>query len=117
MEQVADDRARGSSATAPIRHGRLGGLIGALLCLAAAAVFAYQFYMWLKTGAWVSMPVHVLLSWFGFDPSSVSNIGWKGVQQVVLWLLDLPLSLVFVFFAFAVVSFLPVIFGARTNAV
>jgi hypothetical protein len=70
------------------------GLIGAFGFLAGVGVFLYQIYLWLKLGQWVSMPLSTMIVWLGFDFSSVTNITWIGIQKLVVWSLDLPLSIV-----------------------
>jgi hypothetical protein len=65
--------------------------------LSAAAIVAWQVFVWLKTGSWPGLPlVGVILSltpsarfwrWFAHPDS------WLGLHRVVKGLLELPLSL------------------------
>jgi hypothetical protein len=66
----------------------VGGLI-----LGGVGVFFYQVYLWLKYAMWAPMPVATALASMGFDYySSISAIRWAGIQKILTWLIDLPLS-------------------------
>lgn len=78
------------------------GLLGAFGFISGVGVLIYQLYLWLKLGEWVSMPLSTLLVWLGFDYSSITNIAWVGVQKLVVWCLDLPLSIAAIMLGFAI---------------
>ena len=72
--------------------------IAALLFLAALGLFGYQCVSWLREGAWTPYPVSWL--WLQLDPK-LPHAQWKGVDQIVQWLLDLPLSFSLIVLALA----------------
>lgn len=76
------------------------GLFGALGFFAGFGVLAYQIYLWLKLGQWTPMPLWTLLEWADYDFSSLNNIDWLGIQKIIAWVLDLPLSLSMVVIGF-----------------
>jgi hypothetical protein len=78
------------------------GLVGAFGLIAGFAVFLYQLYLWLKLGQWISMPLSTVFQWLGFDYSSVTDFAWIGVQKLVVWSLDLPLSAMSIVAGFAI---------------
>ena len=57
---------------------------GVYLMLAALAVLAYQCWQWLQLGYWTPLP---LSAWV-----PVPEMSWKGLQKIVAFLLDTPLS-------------------------
>lgn len=71
----------------------IAALIGGIGFM-GAAVLGYQILQWLKTGVWIEMPLSMLFVWFQFDLSPVMNMEWQGTKKIILWFLDLPLSLV-----------------------
>lgn len=77
------------------------GLLGVFGFVAGFGVFAYQVYLWLKLGQWTPMPLWTLLEWAKFDFSSLNNIDWLGVQTIIAWVLNLPLSVSLVAIGFA----------------
>ena len=55
----------------------------------------YQILGWLKSGAWNKLPAAYLFLYL--DPdflSIIEHMQWKGIQKIVIWLLDRPLSLI-----------------------
>lgn len=78
------------------------GLVGAFGFLAGGGIFLYQLYLWLRLGQWVSFPVSTLIVWLGFDYSSVTDIAWIGVRKLVVWILELPLSIASIVAGFAI---------------
>jgi hypothetical protein len=66
----------------------VGGLV-----LGGACVFFYQVYLWLKYAMWAPIPISTALASMGFDYySALSTIRWTGIQKILEWLIDLPLS-------------------------
>lgn len=66
----------------------VGGLV-----LGGACVFFYQVYLWLKYAMWAPMPISTALAFMGVDYySSISAIRRAGMQKILEWLIDLPLS-------------------------
>lgn len=63
------------------------GFLGTLL------VVGYQLYQWLKTGNWIELPFYFLLTWLKIDLSVIANMEWQGIKKILMWLLELPLSL------------------------
>lgn len=71
----------------------ISGSVVGLGFLAAVIVLGYQICPWLKTGEWLQMPFYVLFSWLDLDISAIANMKWQGVKKILIWILDLPLSL------------------------
>lgn len=69
------------------------GLFGALGFFAAVLLVVYQTFLWLKEGQWTAIAISSVLGKLNIDYYSVVDIRWAGVQKIVVWLLDLPLSL------------------------
>jgi hypothetical protein len=55
-------------------------LAGLLVCLAALGCWAFQWYIWLQKGTWLSLP---LSKYVTFD-----SAGWVGLDQVAAFLLN-----------------------------
>lgn len=71
----------------------ISGSIVGLGFLAAVIVLGYQLFQWLKTGQWLQMSFYVLFSWLDLDLSAIANMKWQGVKKILIWILELPLSL------------------------
>jgi hypothetical protein len=71
----------------------ISGSIVGLGFLGAVIILGYQIFQWLKTGEWLQMPFYVLFSWLDIDLSVIANITWQGVKKILIWILELPLSL------------------------
>lgn len=69
------------------------GLFTGLGFFAATLLLAYQAYLWLKEGQWTPIPISSILEKFNIDYYSIINMSWAGAQKIVVWLLDLPLTL------------------------
>ena len=39
------------------------------------------------------MPFYVLFSWLDLDLSAIAHMKWQGVKKILIWILELPLSL------------------------
>ena len=56
-------------------------------------VTGYQIYHWLQYAEWKPLPFSVALEYVGFRLASLENPdSWKGLAQIVRWVLWLPLS-------------------------
>ena len=78
------------------------GLFGALGFLAGVATLLSQTYLWLRLGEWIPIPLSALFEWLGIDYLSVLHgVGW-GVQSAIVWIADVPLSLVSIAFCFSI---------------
>ena len=65
-------------------------LFGAILILSPVLILGYQTYHWLRTAVWMPLTVGHLWTWNNF---AYPTANWAGVQSIIYWLLDLPLSL------------------------
>jgi hypothetical protein len=74
----------------------LGGLVigaGVLIVFAAPLLLGYQCILWLQNGYWTPIAFREAISIFGgTSPIPDPAISWQGLQKVVVWLLDAPLS-------------------------
>jgi hypothetical protein len=68
------------------------------LFFASGAVLVVQCKWWLRDGVWTPLRVGVLLSRASVDASRLSP-HWHGVQKIINWLCDFPLSAGLFFFA------------------
>ena len=86
----------------------LGGLVaaaGGLTVVAAPLLLGYQGLLWLQSGHWTPIALREAVSIFnGSPPIPDPTISWRGVQQIVGWLLDAPLSLSLWFLGFGLVA-------------
>lgn len=69
------------------------GLFGSLGFLGAVCLLGYQAFLWLKEGQWTPIPISSVFGKLNIDYYSFIDISWAGAQKIVVWLLDLPLSL------------------------
>jgi hypothetical protein len=84
----ADDAREYESTIAGVSAFMLGaGFLGTVL------VLGYQIYQWLKTGVWIAVPFYFLFTWLKIDLSVIGNMEWQGIKKILIWLLELPLSL------------------------
>lgn len=74
------------------------GLVGALGFFAAVLLLGYQAFHWLKEGQWTPIPISSVLGKLNIDYYSLINIPWVGAQKIIVWLIDLPLSLGIIIF-------------------
>lgn len=61
--------------------------------LAWGAIFSYQCLIWLQTAVWQSIIIWDGFRWLGLGPHPNSS-GWLGVDEIVTWAINLPLSLI-----------------------
>jgi hypothetical protein len=52
-------------------------------------VFGYQCFHWLKFGHWIPLTIADGLGWAGLH---VQSSGWLGLDEIIWWFVDLPLS-------------------------
>lgn len=69
------------------------GLFGSLGFFGAVCLLGYQAFLWLKEGQWTPIPISSVLGKLNIDYYSLVDISWAGAQKIVVWLLELPLSL------------------------
>lgn len=74
------------------------GLFGALGFFGSICLLGYQAFLWLREGQWTPIPISSVLGKFNIDYYSLVDISWAGAQKIVVWFLDLPLSLGIVVF-------------------
>jgi hypothetical protein len=77
--------------------GRLLGIVvyvaGVLIALAGFLVLCYQGILWLQHGYWTQFAMREVVSILsGGAPISNPTLQWQGIQKVIVWLLDAPLS-------------------------
>jgi hypothetical protein len=63
-------------------------------------IFGWEFYTWLKFGAW---PDNKLINWinaFNIDPTPIFDIQWLGILKIILWFLELPIIIILPGFIF-----------------
>lgn len=74
---------------AKTRIEKLGnGLFGYGL-LGTFGILGYQAYTWLQTATWPALPVSLIWGWYGHP---LPTYEWAGVQKIVDWLLQCPIS-------------------------
>ena len=69
------------------------GLCSALGFFAAFVLLGCQAFLWLKVGQWAPIPISSVLNKLNINYNLVVDISWAGVQKILIWILDLPLSL------------------------
>jgi hypothetical protein len=65
-------------------------LFSGAIIFSPVIALGYQVVHWLKHGSWLPMPLSMGTDYLGITPPRAA---WVGVQKVVDWILDLPLSL------------------------
>jgi ABC-type sulfate transport system permease subunit len=64
------------------------------MILVPVFILGSQTFDWFQTETWVPLPTESVAIWLGISLSWVNEPEqWKGLAQVVRWVLDLPLSL------------------------
>ena len=54
----------------------------------------YEIFVWLKTGEWLRLPFYSVFVWLNIDLfTPLQNIEWQGIKKIILWFLELPLSI------------------------
>ena len=90
------------------------GIFLSIAALPGPAVVAYQIARWSKEGVWFSIPASYLLRAMNVSRPETS---WIGVQKILDWLLNLPLSLWFCFFSlyFIAISYAMIVNGNKIS--
>ena len=55
-------------------------------------IFIYQFYHWLKTGEWLTIPLYKALQYLGISFDRLLDLEWQGMQKILFWVLELPIA-------------------------
>jgi hypothetical protein len=64
--------------------------------LASLLSVGYEIFAWLKNGEWPRLPFYAVFAWLNLDPfSPVNSIEWQGIKKILVWCLELPLSVGF----------------------
>lgn len=54
----------------------------------------YEIFVWLKNGEWPHLSFYAVFMWLNLDPfTPVNKIEWQGIRKILLWCLELPLSI------------------------
>ncbi len=69
--------------------GGAGCLIGVLCLLGALGILGFQAVLWLKDGVWTPLPLSTIFVFLSFD---IPAVEWKGLQEIVNWVLGTPIS-------------------------
>jgi len=67
--------------------------LGIVILLYGPFILAYQLNLWIRQGFWTELPFSVFWFWAG---GSYPGFSWQWLQQVALFVFDLPLSLVLI---------------------
>ena len=75
-------------------------VLALLLCgiLIGPGIIIWQGFKWLQLGQWISIPVSSVLIEFDIP---YPDTKWSGIQTIMEWILDFPLSLTFFFLSLA----------------
>jgi len=76
-------------------------IIGFFLCAGSLFIWGYQILMWLENGFWTKHPVAETLP--GLFTWIISWEDWFGVQKILLWVLDLELTIFYFFLGLIIV--------------
>ena len=55
-------------------------------------ILVYQFYHWLKSGEWLSIPLYKALQYLGISFDRLLDLEWQGMQKILFWVLELPIA-------------------------
>ena len=80
-----------------------GCAILGICILSAVSIFVYQGYIWFRMGSWLSLPTSKFI--LPLLPDEILNwllepTDWVGVAKVIIWLLDIPFSLMLLIVGF-----------------
>ena len=76
--------------------------IGLCLSITGCCTLGYQFLLWLKYGSWPPLAFRLVLELIGArEPASYS----RGIEEIGVWMLDLPLSGFLIMSGLAVMTF------------
>jgi hypothetical protein len=65
--------------------------LGIVILLYGPFILAYQFSLWVRQGFWTELPFSTFWFWAG---GSYPGFSWSWIEQVALYLFELPLSLI-----------------------
>jgi len=55
-------------------------------------ILGYQFFHWLKSGEWISLPLYKALQYLGISFDGLLDLQWQGMQKLLFWVLELPIA-------------------------
>jgi hypothetical protein len=68
--------------------------MGLIIGLAGPFVVIYQGLLWLREGFWTPFGIRHVLSIIHIgSPIADPSLSWRGVQNIIVWVLDSPLSI------------------------
>jgi hypothetical protein len=67
---------------------------GLVLFFVGFAVVAYECFFWLTTGMFLEIPTWKAFQFVGIDAFSVFSISWKGVEDIIFWIIRQSLAVV-----------------------
>ena len=76
--------------------------IGLCLSITGVCALGYQFLLWLKYGSWSPLAFRLVLELIGVRESASSL---RGIEEIGVWMLDLPLSGFLIMSGLAVMTF------------
>jgi hypothetical protein len=94
MRRSRNDSSRLGAADGELLLLVLGAILGAAI-LAALVVIAFDATRWLRTGEWQSCVISDALVWARVGSGFVSDVRSTMLRQALVWVLELPLALVF----------------------
>jgi hypothetical protein len=65
-------------------------MLGTLVFMLGPVTLAYQIYFWLRYGTWLPLTILVAFSKLGI---SYPQTEWGGIQKIIDWLMNFPLSI------------------------
>ena len=72
----------------------LFGLGLLMMVLVPVLILGSQAFDWFQTDVWIPVPTESVALWLGISLSWVNEPEeWKGLAQIVRWVLDVPLSM------------------------
>ena len=73
--------------------------LSGILMLPSLAVLGWQAYSWLRTGHWTALPIAKAFEYLEWPIPATT---WGGLQKIIDWIFDIPLSLTLFVLAFIV---------------
>lgn len=74
--------------------GIFGGYLIGIGFMASLSIIGYQILFWFQTDSWLSLPFYKLIYYFDIDLYFVLNIKSHGMREFLIFILELPLSVV-----------------------
>ncbi len=79
-----------------------------MMILVPVFVLGSETFDWFQTDVWTPVPTESVALWLGISLSWVNRPEeWKGLAQIVRWLLDVPLSMTSFFIGMLLIIFRP----------